>query len=139
MKKDEDKVEVVVEEPKKEEETIKVEEETKIEEPAKVEETPKLEEEQQPNELDALKAELLALKTEKFMNEIAWLSDEDKVSFNETFASFDIEAKKTIADFLQKFIVKTKEQELQVKEETAVPTVEDAEPSKDEVSALWNS
>lgn len=138
MKKDEDKVEVVVEEPKKEEETIKVEEETKIEEPAKVEETPKLEEEQ-PNELDALKAELLALKTEKFMNEIAWLSDEDKVSFNETFASFDIEAKKTIADFLQKFIVKTKEQELQVKEETAVPTVEDAEPSKDEVSALWNS
>lgn len=138
MKKDEDKVEVVVEEPKKEEETIKVEEETKIEEPAKVEETPKLEEEQ-PNELDALKAELLALKTEKFMNEIAWLSDEDKVSFNETFASFDIEAKKTIADFLQKFIVKTKEQELQVKEETVVPTTENTEPSKDEVSALWNS
>ena len=138
MKKDEDKVEVVVEEPKKEEETVKVEEETKIEEPAITEE-PKIDEEQQPNELDALKAELLALKTEKFMNEIAWLSDEDKVSFNETFASFDIEAKKTIADFLQKFIVKTKEQELQVKEETAVPTVEDAEPSKDEVSALWNS
>ena len=138
MKKDEDKVEVVVEEPKKEEETVKVEEETKIEEPAKVEETPKLEEEQ-PNELDALKAELLALKTEKFMNEIAWLSDEDKVSFNETFATFDIEAKKTIADFLQKFIVKTKEQDLEVKEETAVPTVEDTEPSKDEVSALWNS
>lgn len=138
MKKDEDKVEVVVEEPKKEEETIKVEEETKIEEPAKVEETPKLEEEQ-PNELDALKAELLALKTEKFMNEIAWLSDEDKVSFNETFATFDIEAKKTIADFLQKFIVKTKEQELQVKEETVVPTTENTEPSKDEVSALWNS
>lgn len=138
MKKDEDKVEVVVEEPKKEEETIKVEEETKIEEPAKVEETPKLEEEQ-PNELDALKAELLALKTEKFMNEIAWLSDEDKVSFNETFATFDIEAKKTIADFLQKFIVKTKEQDLEVKEETTVPTVENTEPSKDEVSALWNS
>ena len=134
MKKDEDKVEVVVEEPKKEEETIKVEEETK-----KEEETIKVEEEQQPNELDALKAELLALKTEKFMNEIAWLSDEDKVSFNETFATFDIEAKKTIADFLQKFIVKTKEQDLEVKEETVVPTTEDTEPSKDEVSALWNS
>lgn len=134
MKKDEDKVEVVVEEPKKEEETIKVEEETK-----KEEETVKVEEEQQPNELDALKAELLALKTEKFMNEIAWLSDEDKVSFNETFATFDIEAKKTIADFLQKFIVKTKEQDLEVKEETTVPTVENTEPSKDEVSALWNS
>lgn len=138
MKKDEDKVEVVVEEPKKEEETVKVEEESKKAEPAITEE-PKIDEEQQPNELDALKAELLALKTEKFMSEIAWLSDEDKVSFNETFASFDIEAKKTIADFLQKFIVKTKEQELQVKEETVVPTVEDTEPSKDEVSALWNS
>ena len=138
MKKDEDKVEVVVEEPKKDEETVKVEEETKIEEPAITEE-PKIDEEQQPNELDALKAELLALKTEKFMNEIAWLSDEDKVSFNETFAPFDIEAKKTIADFLQKFIVKTKEQELQVKEETVVPTTENTEPSKDEVSALWNS
>ena len=137
MKKDEDKVEVVVEEPKKEEETVKVEEETKIEEPAITEE-PKIDEEQ-PNELDALKAELLALKTEKFMNEIAWLSDEDKVSFNETFATFDIEAKKTIADFLQKFIVKTKEQDLEVKEETTVPTVENTEPSKDEVSALWNS
>lgn len=138
MKKDEDKVEVVVEEPKKEEETVKVEEESKKEEPAITEE-PKIDEEQQPNELDALKAELLALKTEKFMSEITWLSDKDKVSFNETFATFDIEAKKTIADFLQKFIVKTKEQELQVKEETVVPTVEDAEPSKDEVSALWNS
>jgi hypothetical protein len=70
MKKDEDKVEVVVEEPKKEEETVKVEEESKKEEPAITEE-PKIDEEQQPNELDALKAELLALKTEKFMNEIA--------------------------------------------------------------------
>lgn len=138
MKKDEDKVEVVVEEPKKEEETVKVEEESKKEEPAITEE-PKIDEEQQPNELDALKAELLALKTEKFMNEIAWLTDEDKISFNSTFATFDIEAKKTIADFLQKFIVKTKEQELQVKEETVVPTTEDTEPSKDEVSALWNS
>lgn len=138
MKKDEDKVEVVVEEPKKEEETVKVEEESKKEEPAITEE-PKIDEEQQPNELDALKAEILALKTEKFMNEIAWLTDEDKISFNSTFATFDIEAKKTIADFLQKFIVKTKEKELQVKEETVVPTTEDTEPSKDEVSALWNS
>ena len=138
MKKDEDKVEVVVEEPKKEEETVKVEEESKKEEPAITEE-PKIDEEQQPNELDALKAEILALKTEKFMSEIAWLTDEDKISFNWTFATFDIEAKKTIADFLQKFIVKTKEQELQVKEETVVPTTEDTEPSKDEVSALWNS
>lgn len=138
MKKDEDKVEVVVEEPKKEEETVKVEEESKKKEPAITEE-PKIDEEQQPNELDALKAEILALKTEKFMSEIAWLTDEDKISFNATFATFDIEAKKTIADFLQKFIVKTKEQELQVKEETVVPTTEDTEPSKDEVSALWNS
>lgn len=138
MKKDEDKVEVVVEEPKKEEETVKVEEESKKKEPAITEE-PKIDEEQQPNELDALKAEILALKTEKFMSEIAWLTDEDKISFNSTFATFDIEAKKTIADFLQKFIVKTKERELQVKEETVVPTTEDTEPSKDEVSALWNS
>lgn len=138
MKKDEDKVKVVVEEPKKEEETVKVEEESKKKEPAITEE-PKIDEEQQPNELDALKAEILALKTEKFMSEITWLSDKDKISFNATFATFDIEAKKTIADFLQKFIVKTKEQELQVKEETVVPTAEDTELSKDEVSALWNS